>query len=195
MSKSSGHYTTLITGSNSSELTLTGHYMSLTLERLLINQVIEEKYREGEQKPFILLCLLYQNLWDYRVKSFDNATEAKLIDSEGVQHRFADINAYLMVDAATISEDEGKKRYFPKPQSEVEGHAKIRGWTWFNALPFNVWPARFILRFSINDPGETGGWVRDEETFEFIFSPSVFRNLHDTSARLLPSGMRTLDNA
>jgi hypothetical protein len=195
MPEDSRHHTTLITGSGSSELTLTGRYMALTLERLLINQVVEQKYHQGERKAFILLCLLYHNLWDYRIKTFDNATEARLIDSKGMQHGYADVNANLMVDAASISEDEEKERYFSKAQSEVEGRAKIRGWTWFDALPPNVWPTRFILRFSIFEPGEIGGLVRDQETFEFIFSPNIFCNLHDSSARLLPLEMRTLESS
>lgn len=100
-----------------------------------------------------------------------------------------------MIDSYTVSEDEQNQRYFEVPPSEIEGRAKARGWTWFPSLPHATWPARILLRFSIHDPGEVGGWVRDTETFEFVFSPTIFGRPNDAAGRLALLDPRSLEDA
>lgn len=184
MSTPARHFTKRVTESDTNDLTITGAYIELTLEKLLINQSVVEKYADAGLKSFTLAPFLYRNLWDYRISTFDNATDGKLIDSESMQHCCADVNALLMIDSGTLSENEQDQRYFAKPPSEIEGHAKARGWTWFPSLPPATWPARILLRFSIHDPGKVGGWVRDTETFEFVFSPTIFGRPNDAFVRL-----------
>ena len=51
----------------------------------------------------------------------------------------------------------------------MEAHSKTKGWTWFEALPANVIPHRFIFQVRVYEkPGEIDGKVKDSETFEFV---------------------------
>jgi hypothetical protein len=186
MSTKSRHLIKVITDSGEDDLTITGHYMELTLEKLLFNQGVVDTLSHSIEEQYMLARFLYHNLWPHRISIHDNATDGKLIDTEGMQHGYSNVNAYSLIAAVTAINPENRQRYFRKPPSELEGHAKVRGWTWFEALPLarKVWPSRLLLRFSIHDPGEIGGWVRDTETFEFVFSPEIFSRSNDLIARL-----------
>jgi hypothetical protein len=186
MTRQSLHHRKIITDSETEDLTISGLYMELTLEKLLFNWCVVDTLSDSTEKHYMLARFLYHNLWGHRISIHANATDAKLIDTEGMQHGCADVNAFSMIDAATAIHPKQSPRYFPKPPSEVEGHAKARGWTWFEALPLSrsVWPRRLLLRFSIFDPGQIGGWVRDTETFEFVFSAEIFSRSNDLLPRL-----------
>jgi hypothetical protein len=195
MSAQASHHTKRITYSDATDLTLTGTYMELTLEKLLFNRPVVDKYTPSSEAHYMIARFLYRNRWDHRISIHDGATDPKLIDTEGMQHERADVNAYLLIDAVTAINPEQSQRHFPKPPSELEGHSKARGWTWFDSLPLSssVWPHRLLMRFSIFDPGHIGGWVRDTETFEFVFSPEIFSRSNDLLPRLLLLDERLLE--
>jgi hypothetical protein len=187
MSTQSSHHKKIITDSGTDDLTLTGTYIELTLEKLLFNHAVVDRYTPSAESRYMIARFLYHNRWDYRISIHEGATAPKLIDTGGMQHERADVNAYLLIDAITAINPERSQRHFPKPPSELEGHTKARGWTWFESLPLSssVWPHRLLMRFSVFDPGQIGGWVRDTETFEFIFSPEIFSRSNDLLPRLL----------
>jgi hypothetical protein len=153
MTTQSRHHTKIISDSGTADLTITGRFMELTLEKLLFNKAIVHAHSDSPEQHYMLALFLYHNLWGHRISIFDNATDAKLVDTEGMQHRCADVNAFSMIDAVTAINPTERQRHFPKPPSELEGHAKARGWTWFDALPLsrNVWrsvsvaPAHLVL--------------------------------------------------
>jgi hypothetical protein len=195
MSAQGSHHTKTITGSDTPDLTLTGTYIELTFERLLFNRSVVDRYTPSSEAHYMIARFLYHNRWDYRISIHEGATDPRLIDTEGLQHERADVNAYLLIDAVTAINAEHSQRQFLKPPSELEGHSKARGWTWFDSLPLSrsVWPHRLLMRFSIFDPGHIGGLVRDTETFEFIFSPEIFSRSNDLLPRLLLPDERLLE--
>jgi hypothetical protein len=146
--------------------TIVGRYMSLTLARLFLNLPLVSE-ESGETRRFTILGAIWENMWDYRLNTLGSV---KMIDSEGFQHN-GDLCEYHEYCSVVVP-DTGQviKANFPWPELELEAHAKTKGWVWFEELPEGVVPSRFIFLFNIFDPGQTSGWVKDSESFEFILA-------------------------
>lgn len=148
------------------DMTLTGRYMSLQLQRLFVN--INLKNSDAENiRSFTILEVLFHNIWDFRLDIYPSARSIKMIDSDGIQHdgggcHYFDFSRVVLPEGRTIEAE------FPWPETELEDHAKTKGWLWFDSLPKDVFPYRFVFQLSVFDPGCTSGGVNDEETLEFI---------------------------
>jgi len=152
----------------SSDATIEGRYMSVTLSRLLVNLPMISD--EGEPGYFTLLAVDLRNLWDYQLITKYNTLgiKHKLIDSLGFQYE-VDMPPW---DYRTVVLEDGESlevRY-EAPERYLEAHARTTGWFSFGTLLGGAAPERFIFRFPVFDAGQTGGWVRDEEVLEFVIT-------------------------
>jgi hypothetical protein len=150
--------------------TINGRYMSITLTRLLVNLPFKSRYK-GNICCFTLLNAIWHNTWDYRLNTIFSVP-VKMIDSEGFQHSshsgvdYLEFCKVVLPDTKQIVEAS-----FSPPDQVLEARAKTKGWVWFDALPRNVIPHRFIFQVRVYEkPGETDGWVKDFETFEFVLT-------------------------
>jgi hypothetical protein len=172
------HHKKIITSLD--DLSLRGKYMSIKLNSLLYNVVLRSAYEESE-KSFILIEVVYHNLWDYRLNSSATGS-TKMIDSDDFQHD-GDGCHYDEYTNLRINENNYKKVSFPWPELILEAGAKTKGWTWFDGLPKGVLPHRFIFKFQVFEPGDTSGWVQDQETYEFVLGDNDLQQLFDAHSR------------
>lgn len=164
---------------DSSGTTIKGRYMAVTLNRLFLNIPLKSSYT-NKVSTFTIVGATFENLWDYRL-SIDPG-KFKMIDSENFQYS-GDIykrSEYSQVVIPSTKQVEDVE--FAWPELTLESRAKDRGWIWFKPLPAGVIPHRLIFRFNIFEPGNTSGWVKDQETIEFILT-----NCEQGALKQLPS--------
>lgn len=150
------------------ELTASGRYMGVRLDRMLVNVLVRNTIRDKEEY-FSLLEVTISNLWEYRIRLYSN--DQSMIDSEGFQHKLANYVPYEY--AVGLQTGEFVKVRFDSPHWELESKSKTRGWIWFEPLAQNSLPHRFIFRLKIFNPGEISGHVEDTETIELVISKFV----------------------
>ena len=148
---------------NLEDMTLTGKYMSLKLQRLFLNVKLQSEHNRSI-RTFTILEVMFHNIWDYRLKTLSNGS-IKMIDSDGFQH---EEDSPIEFSRVVLPENRIAEIGLSWPELTLEDHAKTKGWLWFDRLPEGVFPYRFVFQFSVFDPGNTSGWVKDEETLEFI---------------------------
>ncbi|MBX9720899.1 MAG: hypothetical protein K2X81_05865 [Candidatus Obscuribacterales bacterium] len=159
---------TLITFESPTDLTLRGDHMSITIQRVYLGLALCNNANEVSR--FTAVQLLFHNVSDYPLRTID---DSKMIDSEGFQHTSNDPHYSY---SRTLQGLHDVEKMFVKEDWTLMDHAKTKGWLWFDGLRNNVVPQRFVFSVAIHDPGQTSGWVRDKEVFEyFIKSHSAKR--------------------
>jgi len=144
--------------------------MRVSIEKVLINVPITGNTGNGtKDRTFTLVRVLYSNLWNHRITTDEH--EARLIDSEGIQHS-AETDTYIYTEDATVrlSKKRSISCRFGSPDATVEGRAKARGWLFFAPLPPGIYPHRLVFTFNTFEAGYTSGWVQDHETLEVVFT-------------------------
>lgn len=143
---------------NISDLTIKGHYMALTMKRMLLNAKMKVGWSdEIEQRTAVEF--LFHNVWDYKLSTFSSA---KMVDTDGFQHGGESREFEVLTNGKT------KKLSLNGPEDELEDHSKSRGWILFEELPTGVLPQRVIVSVHIHEPGHTSGWVKNTEVLEFF---------------------------
>jgi hypothetical protein len=146
----------------SDDLTIRGKHLALTLTRLWPKvQLFGADFPHGRE--FTLLEAVCENLWDYRLQPCDS--DFTMVDSDGWQHKTS--RCYRPDRMRMTSNKKIVQADLPSLSGYLEGHAKVRGWLIFDALPPKITPRRFIYSLSVFAPGHTSGWVQCYEFFEF----------------------------
>jgi hypothetical protein len=158
------HVKKTVTGPN--DLSISGKYLGLILLRLHENCTLQHEDSK-EQRDFILLEVGFVNLSDYVLPIGHG--KFRMIDSQEFQHEQCNYDRKTGFNLA-VSPSKGRPvpAHFAAPMHELEGHAKTKGWIWFDGLTESVHLARLIYRQDVYGPGQTSGWVQHTDTLEFI---------------------------
>jgi len=144
------------------DLTIRGKHLAITLTRLWPNvQLFGADFPQGRE--FTLLETIFENSWDYRLSLYD--ANFSMVDSDGWQHKTS--RCFGLDRMRMPTNKEIVQMSFPRLPYDLEGHAKIRGWLFFDALPLRITPRRFVYALTVHGRGYTSDWLRCREFFEF----------------------------
>jgi hypothetical protein len=163
------HYKEIV--GNTSKCTIKGQYMEITVDKVLENFTLISN-STGEARQFTLFHVIFRNLHPYVLHTGQSGCVI-MIDSDGNQYEDPEGGKRWEFGKVPLDKtEELPSDAFPAPDLILHAGAKTHGWLYFRKLPKGLQPKRLIIIIRVFDAGSTSGWVRDEETFEFIFSKS-----------------------
>lgn len=140
---------------------INGHYVGLTLCRILLNVPLVNRFDETIKK-FTLAELIFENLWENPIH-IPRYSNFKLIDSEGFQHtQEGSQEDYNTVSARSLPRGTAPVQ-ITQPEETLEDRAKTKGWIWLAELANGLLPQRLVFNFDVFDSSTV-----DTEILEFI---------------------------
>ncbi len=147
--------------------TITGQYMEIKVDRIFENFMLKSQ-DTGEPKPFTLFHVMFRNLHRFVIKT-QSSGSVIMIDTDGNQYENEVGLQWEYGNVPLDKTEELSNDAFPEPDLQLHAGTKTQGWLYFRRTPKGLHPKKLILRIDVFDPGEVSGWVRDSETFEFMF--------------------------
>jgi hypothetical protein len=152
------------------DLTLSGKYLSITLEYFFLDVPLQSKYNKSFHS-FDVLQVLFHNTYGFPLNLVYLHEHLVMIDTAGFQH-FRNYSLSEFNRVAISGKDTYKEDIFPEHPKILEGFAKAKGTFLFDSLPKDIFPERVIFKHLIFEPEALSGLVLDTETLEFII-PTV----------------------
>ncbi|MEW6040983.1 MAG: serine/threonine-protein kinase [Elusimicrobiota bacterium] len=159
-------------------MTLSGKYMSVKLLRCFLNIKLKRSY-DGKIRSFTILEVLFHNMWDRRLDI--PVCSVNMIDSKNFQHK-SDVDGPHSFTQVKLSNGKTIETEFPYPEFILEDHAKTKGFLWFDSLPEDTFPHRFLFEFTVYDQIQTG-WPIDCDLLEFIIENYQIKPIKDDSIK------------